>query len=130
TTRCCRSATRYGDTRSPRACCARHMTGRRAPSGSDGAWSRRCRRIYPEQSAAPECYSAVASMATSVRTRILDSALECFTEVGYEQTTIARIRQRSDVTNGALFHHFPNKEAIADALYVEAIGSFQEGLWE
>jgi AcrR family transcriptional regulator len=69
-------------------------------------------------------------MATSVRTRILDAALQCFTEVGYEQTTIARIRQRSDVTNGALFHHFPNKEAIADALYVEAIGSFQEGLWE
>jgi AcrR family transcriptional regulator len=69
-------------------------------------------------------------MATSVRTRILHSALQCFTETGYEQTTIARIRQRSDVTNGALFHHFPNKEAIADALYVEAIGSFQEGLWE
>jgi AcrR family transcriptional regulator len=69
-------------------------------------------------------------MATSVRTRILDSALQCFTEVGYEKTTIARIRERSDVTNGALFHHFPNKEAIADALYVDAISSFQEGLWQ
>jgi AcrR family transcriptional regulator len=69
-------------------------------------------------------------MATSVRTRILQGALQCFTETGYEQTTIARIRQRSDVTNGALFHHFPNKEAIADALYLEAISSFQEGLWE
>lgn len=68
-------------------------------------------------------------MATSVRTRILDSALACFTEFGYEQTTIARIRERSDVTNGALFHHFPNKEAIADALYVDAISSFQDALW-
>ena len=66
----------------------------------------------------------------SVRTRILDSALSCFIEFGYDQTTIARIRERSEVTNGALFHHFPSKEAIADALYVEALSSFQEGLWE
>jgi AcrR family transcriptional regulator len=64
------------------------------------------------------------------RKRILDAALACFTESGYEQTTIARIRERSGVSNGALFHHFPTKEAIAGALYVEAIASFQQGLWE
>jgi AcrR family transcriptional regulator len=64
------------------------------------------------------------------RGRILDAALACFTELGYEQTTIARIRERSGVSNGALFHHFPTKEAIAGALYVDAIASFQEGLWE
>jgi AcrR family transcriptional regulator len=63
------------------------------------------------------------------RTRILDAALACFLEVGYEQTTIARIRERSGVSNGALFHRFPTKEAIADALYVESIASFQQGLW-
>ncbi len=71
-----------------------------------------------------------SEMPASVRTRILDSALSCFIEFGYDQTTIARIRERSEVTNGALFHHFPSKEAIADALYVEALGSFQEGLWD
>lgn len=63
------------------------------------------------------------------RTRILDAALACFLELGYEQTTIARIRERSGVSNGALFHHFPAKELIADALYVDAIASFQDGLW-
>jgi AcrR family transcriptional regulator len=67
---------------------------------------------------------------TSTRRRILDTALACFLEYGYEQTTVARIRQRSATSNGALFHHFASKEAIADALYVEAIASFQEGLWE
>jgi AcrR family transcriptional regulator len=51
-------------------------------------------------------------------------------ESGYEQTTIAVIRKRSGVSNGALFHHFPTKDAIADALYVDSIVSFQEGLWE
>ena len=66
--------------------------------------------------------------ATDTRRRILDAALACFLEDGYEQTAIARIRERSDTSNGALFHHFPSKEAIADSLYVYAIASFQEGL--
>ncbi len=68
--------------------------------------------------------------AIDTRRRILDAALRRFLEDGYEQTTIALIRDDSDVSNGALFHHFPSKEAIADALYVEAMASFQEGLWE
>jgi AcrR family transcriptional regulator len=68
--------------------------------------------------------------STGTRRRILDAALACFLEDGYEQTTITRIRERSGASNGGLFHHFPSKEAIADALYVEAIASFQEGLWE
>jgi AcrR family transcriptional regulator len=64
------------------------------------------------------------------RRRILDAALACFLHDGYEQTTIARIRERSGTSNGALFHYFPSKEAIAEALYVDAIASFQQGLWE
>jgi AcrR family transcriptional regulator len=66
---------------------------------------------------------------TDTRRRILDVALACFLADGYEQTTIAEIRNRSGTSNGALFHHFPTKEAIADALYVDAIASFQQGLW-
>jgi len=68
--------------------------------------------------------------ATDTRRRILDAALACFLGEGYEQTTVARLRELSGVSNGALFHHFPSKEAIADALFVDAIASFQEGLWD
>ena len=63
------------------------------------------------------------------RSRILDAALACFLDAGYEQTTVARIREHSGVSNGTLFHRFPSKEAIADALYVESMMSFQDGLW-
>ncbi len=70
-----------------------------------------------------------SSPQASTRTRILDAALACFLQDGYEQTTVAAIRKRSGVSNGALFHHFPTKEAIADALYLEALASFQEELW-
>lgn len=69
-------------------------------------------------------------MAADTRARILAAALDCFLELGVEQTTTAVVIERSGVSNGALFHHFPNKEALADAIYVEAIASFQEGLWE
>jgi AcrR family transcriptional regulator len=64
-----------------------------------------------------------------IRDRILGAALECFDELGYDRTPIARIRERSGVSNGALFHHFSNKEAIADALYLEAMRSVQRDYW-
>jgi AcrR family transcriptional regulator len=69
-------------------------------------------------------------MAVDTRKLILDAALACFLELGYEQTTIALVRERSGVSNGAFFHHFPTKDALADALYLDAIGSFQRGLWQ
>jgi AcrR family transcriptional regulator len=68
--------------------------------------------------------------SSSTRQRIMDTALGCFLAHGYEQTTIARITERAGVSNGALFHHFPSKESIAEALYVEALSSFQDGLWQ
>jgi AcrR family transcriptional regulator len=73
----------------------------------------------------PERYSGYVE----TRERILQAALDSFTEVGYDRTTIARIRDRSGVTNGALFHHFPNKEAIAGALYLDAMQSVQRDYW-
>jgi AcrR family transcriptional regulator len=64
-----------------------------------------------------------------IRERILQAALDCYTELGYDRTTVSLIRKRSGVSNGALFHHFPNKEAIAAALYLDAMRSVQEGYW-
>ena len=73
----------------------------------------------------------LSGMASSdTREKILQSALRSFLADGYEQTTVARIREGSGVSNGALFHHFASKEAVAEALFVKGIASFQEGLWE
>lgn len=70
-----------------------------------------------------------AAPATDTRERILDAALACFLEHGYEGTTVARIREASGVSNGALFHHFPSKDAIAGALFADAMIDFQAELW-
>lgn len=65
--------------------------------------------------------------ATPRRRAILDAALECFVERGVEATTIEAIRDRSGASTGSVYHHFGSKEGIAAALYLDALGSYQEG---
>jgi AcrR family transcriptional regulator len=59
---------------------------------------------------------------------ILDAALSAFAERGFEHTTTGDMLSRGGISNGALFHHFPTKDAIAEALYLRGIESYQEGL--
>jgi AcrR family transcriptional regulator len=59
---------------------------------------------------------------------ILDAALSTFAALGYEHATTGHILTRAGISNGALFHHFPTKDAIAEALYVRGIASYQDGL--
>ncbi len=50
------------------------------------------------------------------RKRILMAAVKLFARQGYHKTTIADIAQAIHLTSGAIFHHFPNKEALLDAV--------------
>jgi AcrR family transcriptional regulator len=59
---------------------------------------------------------------------ILDAALQVFAAFGYEGATTGQIIARAGISNGALFHHFPSKDAIGEALYLQGIASYQEGL--
>ncbi|HLH90578.1 MAG TPA: TetR/AcrR family transcriptional regulator [Xanthobacteraceae bacterium] len=59
---------------------------------------------------------------------ILDAALATFVAHGFERATTGQITARAGVSNGALFHHFPTKDAIAEALYLRGIASYQTGL--
>lgn len=49
--------------------------------------------------------------------KILVAALNCFAELGYDATRIRAIADRAGVSEGALYRHYPSKEAIAQALY-------------
>lgn len=55
------------------------------------------------------------------------AALHCFTEKGVEQTAIGDICQRAGISVGSVYHHFGSKEALAGALYCEAVRQFQQG---
>ena len=48
---------------------------------------------------------------------LIDVAREYFTEHGYAATSIDDIVQRAGVARGALYHHFPGKEALFRAVY-------------
>ena len=62
------------------------------------------------------------------REAILMAALECFAELGFSRTTMGEVRKRSGASTGSLYHHFGSKEALAAAVYVEAVRRYQTGL--
>jgi len=54
----------------------------------------------------------MSAPAISTRERILDVALELFTEQGYDKTSLRQIADRLGVTKAALYYHFERKEDI------------------
>jgi AcrR family transcriptional regulator len=60
----------------------------------------------------------------SQKPTILAAALDCFSEQGYAATRIHQIAERAGVTEGALYRHYPSKEAIARDLFITSFASF------
>lgn len=53
------------------------------------------------------------------RQRILDAALDLFSQSGYAVVSIRDICARVQVREGTLYYHFSNKQAIAEELFRE-----------
>jgi AcrR family transcriptional regulator len=53
------------------------------------------------------------------RERILEVALELFSEQGYDKTSLREIAQRLGVTKAALYYHFERKEDILLELHLQ-----------
>jgi AcrR family transcriptional regulator len=53
----------------------------------------------------------------ATRDRIIDAAMELFSEHGYRGTSITRIEKAAGLSPGAggIYHHFPSKEALLTA---------------
>lgn len=60
----------------------------------------------------------------SQRDVILQAALHCFAASGYDATRIAHIAEAAGVSAGALYRHYPSKEEVARALFVEHLGAY------
>lgn len=59
---------------------------------------------------------------------IIQAALECFTELGFNDTSMADICTRADASIGSVYHHFKSKEQLASAVYLEGIEVYQSGI--
>jgi AcrR family transcriptional regulator len=55
--------------------------------------------------------------AEATRTLLIDVARRNFTERGYGATSIDDVIREAGVARGALYHHFPGKEALFRAVY-------------
>jgi AcrR family transcriptional regulator len=61
----------------------------------------------------------IASTGPGTRERILGAALEVFARKGYHRALVADIVRLSGTSKGAVYHHFPTKEALFLALVDE-----------
>jgi AcrR family transcriptional regulator len=50
-----------------------------------------------------------------IRRRILEAAIACFLEKGYEATTIDEIAERADVARATVFNHYAEKQELLTA---------------
>ena len=61
-------------------------------------------------------YNKKEAQARATHKKILMAATELFARQGYHKTTITDIAQGVNLTSGAVFHHFPSKEALLEAV--------------
>jgi AcrR family transcriptional regulator len=76
------------------------------------------RLTTPDEQTAESAGAPDSPSAGSTRERILDIALELFTERGYEKTSLRDIAERLGTTKAALYYHFERKEDILLALHL------------
>jgi AcrR family transcriptional regulator len=55
----------------------------------------------------------------TTRQKILNAAIDLFSEVGYAAAGLGEVIKRAGMTKGALYHHFDSKEALATAIIEE-----------
>lgn len=61
-----------------------------------------------------------------LQAHILQTALQLFSERGYFNTSVQDIRKQADVSTGAIYHHFKNKEDLAKSLYLSLLYRMQD----
>jgi AcrR family transcriptional regulator len=63
------------------------------------------------------------------RTKILEATFQEVHHVGFQAASLQNILKKTKLTKGALYHHFPNKQALGYALVDEVIRGFVETYW-
>ncbi len=67
---------------------------------------------------APSQVDAKTVQSSDTKQRILDVALDLFTEQGYDGTSLREIAEQLGVTKAAIYYHFESKEDILMALHM------------
>ena len=65
---------------------------------------------------------------SELKNRVMQVALTHFSKADIERTNVGDILKDAKCSVGSLYHHFGNKEGIAEALFIEGIRQFNGGL--
>ena len=71
-----------------------------------------------------------AEYAEQTRAAILDAAAEAFADGGFAATSITQIAAAARVTKGAVYHHFPDKQALFEAVLHQYNEAAQQQVYE
>jgi AcrR family transcriptional regulator len=63
------------------------------------------------------------------RERLLDAAMQEFHLHGFQAASLKRILEDTGLTKGALYHHFPTKQALGYAVVEERLTTFIHEIW-
>lgn len=59
-----------------------------------------------------------STYVAQTREAILDSARHLFTKQGFDKTSIDQVAAGARISKGAIYHHFPDKRAIFEAVFL------------
>lgn len=68
--------------------------------------------------------STVSDMAEDTRRRLVGTAMQLFSEKGYESTSVADILRAAGANSGSLYHFFPTKQD----LLIEVLRTYRDGI--
>ncbi len=68
------------------------------------------------------------SQTSALKTRVMDVALGHFSEDGIEKTSVDKILKGAGCSVGSFYHHFGNKEGVAEALFVHGVQDFNSAV--
>ncbi|MDQ3270936.1 MAG: TetR/AcrR family transcriptional regulator [Pseudomonadota bacterium] len=66
--------------------------------------------------------------AVTTKDKLLDAATRVFLAHGFAAASMDMVRVEAGVSNGSLYHHFPTKALLADALYAHTLRDFHAAL--
>ncbi len=72
----------------------------------------------------PRTPAQQAAIRAQSRRNLLDTALELFSSRGYHETTMAEVANAASVSKGLIYHYFPGKKELLQALIEEGFQAF------